>query len=60
MRQGDSDRDIAAARITGRPKAAQRRRVYRVDTTAASRCSYERRKARPDRRRVVHQTVKVL
>ena len=27
MRQGDSDRDIAAARVMGRPKAAQWRRV---------------------------------
>ena len=27
MRQGDSDRDIAAARVMGRPKAAQWRRI---------------------------------
>ena len=27
MRQGDSDRDIAAARLMGRPKAAQWRRI---------------------------------
>ena len=27
MRQGDSDRDIAAARVMGRPKAAQWRRL---------------------------------
>ena len=27
MRQGDSDRDIAVARVMGRPKAAQWRRI---------------------------------
>lgn len=27
MRQGDSDRDIAAARVMGRPKAAQWRSI---------------------------------
>lgn len=27
MRQGDSDRDLAAARVMGRPKAAQWRRL---------------------------------
>ena len=27
MRQGDSDRDIAAARVMGRPKAAQWRHI---------------------------------
>ena len=27
MRQGDSDRDIAGARLMGRPKAAQWRRI---------------------------------
>lgn len=27
MRQGDSDRDIATARVMGRPKAAQWRRI---------------------------------
>ena len=27
MRQGDSDRDIAAARVMGRPKAASWRRI---------------------------------
>ena len=29
MRQGDSDRDIAAARVMGRPKAAQWRHIAR-------------------------------
>jgi len=37
MRQGDSDRDIAAARVMGRPKAAQWRRIAEqqgwLDTT---------------------------
>ena len=30
MRQGDSDRDIAAARVMGRPKAAQWRHIARA------------------------------
>jgi acid phosphatase class B len=34
MRQGDSDRDIAAARVMGRPKAAQWRQMVSFRSAA--------------------------
>ena len=39
MRQGDSDRDIAAARVMGRPKAAQWRRIAAHSDGYSPRCS---------------------
>ena len=42
MRQGDSDRDIAAARVMGRPKAAQWRRLAELAAAGTLRPHIER------------------
>jgi len=49
MRQGDSDRDIAAARVMGRPKAAQWRLIATERGWLEARCRRDRTSSHVER-----------